>query len=141
MRHTYGTRREKRIDFWLGFVIWPVSNGVLIFLISIGNLGTVAGPLAGLGLILANVAALILLAFSRQFMAMGVAIAFASALALTVTEGIFSTIGDFVAAASGYNVIGTSTNPPQLIAAMVIGAIVFAIGAFFALRAIHRSIK
>jgi hypothetical protein len=136
VRHTYTSTREKRIDFWAGFAGWIVINAALIAVIT--QLGSTAGPIAAGLLILANIAVPIVLAFTRGFTALGILVAFAAALALTVISGVFSTVGDFISAASGYHGTGT---PTAVIVALIIGGIVWLIAAFFALRAINRGIR
>lgn len=137
MRHTYTNQREKRIDFWLAFAGWFVINAVVIFVISQMS-GTFVPPIIAGLLLLANIAAPIVLAFTRSYLALGILVAFASALAVAVIEGVFSTIGDFVAAASGYH---GSNIPTAVIVAWIIGGLVAIVGVGFVLRAIHRGIK
>jgi len=119
----------------LGFAGWIV----IAALIAVSTqLGKTAAPIAA-GLLLANIAVPIVLAFTRGFAALGILVAFAAALSLTVTEGVFSTIGDFVIAFTGS--YPPLTNPPAVIGAMIVGGIVWLVGAFFALRAINRGIR
>jgi hypothetical protein len=129
--HTYTSAREKRTDFWAGFVGWFVANGLLVLLIS-----TVLDPNLRAGasgvLILLDIGALVAAAILRQYVAMGIALAFASAFALTVVEGVFFTASDFV---------GGITNTSIQVGFFIAGAILFAIGGFFALRAVHRGIN
>jgi hypothetical protein len=136
VRHTYASTREKRIDFWSGFAGWIVVNAALIAVIT--QLGSTAGPIAAGLLILANIAAPIVLAFTRGFAALGILVAFAAALSLTVIEGVFATIGDFISVAAGSH---TTISPTAVIAAMIVGAILWLVGAFFALRAINRGVR
>jgi hypothetical protein len=135
VRHTYTSTREKRIDFWSGFAGWIVVNAALIAVIT--QLGSTAGPIAAGLLILANIAAPIALAFIRGFAALGILVAFAAALSLTVIEGVFWTISDFISAARG---TFDPTAQPSIVP-LIIGGIVWLIGAFFALRAINRGIR
>jgi hypothetical protein len=138
VRHTYDSQREKRLDFWLAFGGWIVVNGIAIAITS--QLGTTAGPIAGGILLLANIVAPIVLAFTRSYVALGILTAFAAALSLVVGEGVFATIGDFImAATSGFGT--TNANPAPVIGALIVGAIVWLVAAFFALRAIHRGIR
>jgi hypothetical protein len=131
VRHTYTSTREKRIDFWVGFAGWIVLNAALIAVIS--QLGSTAGPIAAGLLVLANIAAPIVLAFIRGFAALGILVAFAAALSLTVTEGVFSTAADFIRYTGSFNTAN--------LVALIVGAVVWLIGAFFALRAINRGIR
>jgi hypothetical protein len=136
VRHAYTSTRDRRIDFWVGFAGWIVINAALIALIT--QLGSSAGPIAAGLLVLANIAAPIVLAFTRGYAALGILVAFAAALSLTVVAGVFSTIGDFISSATGtFN----TPNPPPVIAALIIGGIVWLVGAFFALRAINRGVR
>lgn len=130
MPHTYASARGKRADFWAGFVGWFVGNGLLVLFTA-----TVLDPNLRAGasgvLILLNMGALVAAGVVRQYVAMGLALAFAAAFALTVVEGVFFTASDF---AGGLN------NTSIQVGFFVAGAILFAIGGFFALRAIHRGI-
>jgi hypothetical protein len=135
VRHTYTSTREKRIDFWVGFAGWIVVNAAVILLIS--QLGTNFGPIVAGVLILVNIAAPVVLAFIRSLAAFGIVVAFAAALSLTVIEGVFWTISDFISAARGtFN----PTAQPSIVP-LIVGAVVWLIGAFFALRAINRGIR
>jgi hypothetical protein len=128
--HAYASARGKRADFWAGFVGWFVGNGLLVLFTA-----TVLDPNLRAGasgvLILLNMGALVAAGVVRQYVAMGLALAFAAAFALTVVEGVFFTASDF---AGGLN------NTSIQVGFFVAGAILFAIGGFFALRAIHRGI-
>jgi hypothetical protein len=137
VRHTYTSRRERRIDFWVAFAGWFVINSAVIFLISQMSGNTAPPIVAGL-LLLANIGAPIVMAFTRAYLALGILVAFASALAVTVIEGVFSTIGDFVAAATGYQ---GSNIPTPVIVALMIGGLVALVGVGFVLRAIHLGIR
>ena len=130
MAHKYTSAGEKRIDFWAGFVGWFIGNGlVVLFTATVLDPNLRAGA-SGL-LILLNIGALIAAAVIRQYVSMGIALAFAAAFALTLVEGVFFTASDFV---------GGITNTGIQVGFFIAGAIVFAIGGFFALRAIHRGI-
>ncbi|HEV2476315.1 MAG TPA: hypothetical protein VGX22_07215 [Candidatus Dormibacteraeota bacterium] len=130
MPHTYTSVRGKRADFWAGFVGWVVGNGALVlFTATVLDPNLRAGA-SGL-LILLNIGALIAAAVIRQYVAMGIALAFAAAFALTLVEGVFFTASDFA---------GGLSNTGIQVGFFVAGAIIFAIGGFFALRAIHRGI-
>jgi hypothetical protein len=129
--HNYTGARDKRVDFWAGFVGWFVGNGLLVLITA-----TVLDPNLRAGasavLVLLNIGALIAAAVVRQYVAMGIALAFAAAFALTVLEGVFFTASDF---AGGLN------NTNVQVGFFAVGAIVFAIGGFFVLRAVHRGIR
>lgn len=131
MPHSYTGARDKRVDFWAGFVGWFVGNGLLVLITA-----TVLDPNlragASAALVLLDVGALIAAAIVRQYVAMGIALAFAAAFALTVVEGVFFTASDFV---------GGLNNTSIQVGFFVVGAIAFAIGGFFVLRAVHRGIK
>jgi hypothetical protein len=129
--HHYTSARDKRTDFWAGFIGWFVGNGLLVLFTA-----TVLDPNLRAGasavLILLDVGALIAAAVVRQYVAMGIALAFAAAFALTVVEGVFFTASDFV---------GGINNTSIQVGFFIAGAIVFTIGGFFVLRAVHRGIK
>jgi hypothetical protein len=84
-RKTYATGREKAIDFAIGFVGWFILNGVLygalIALYSQAPTQDTQGDLAALLLgalpLLVNIVALVLLAFTRYWIALGALAAFA----------------------------------------------------------------
>lgn len=130
MAHTYSSAREKRTDFWAGFVGWFVANGLLVLLISTALDPNLRAGASGV-LIFLDIGALVAAAIVRQYVAMGIALAFASAFALTVVEGVFFTASDFV---------GGMTNTSIQVGFFIAGAILFAIGGFFVLRAVHRGI-
>jgi hypothetical protein len=110
-----------------------VINVIAVFLIQLqaASHPTRVMVLSGL-LILLNVVGPIVLAFSRGYIALGILVAFASAFALTVIEGVFFTISDFA---------GAINNSSIGFGFLAVGFILFAIGAFFVLRRIHRGIK
>ncbi len=144
------TTRQKRIDFWLGYAGWFVVNAVAIFLIQVifasssspsinsGTKGASPSGPAPFGLaasallVMLNVVTPIVLAFRRRWAALGILVAFATAFALTVVEGVFFTISDFV---------GGISNTTISVTFLVVGFVLFAIGAFFVLRAIYRGIR
>jgi hypothetical protein len=129
--HTYADQRSKRTDFWAAFVGWIAINAIVI-----GVITQLRSQSAGLGasglLLLANIAVPIVLAFTRRYAALGILVAFGTALSLTVVEGVFFTASDFA---------GGLTNIPISVGFLVVGLILFGIGAFFPLRAIHRGIR
>jgi hypothetical protein len=116
-RKEYLTRREKTVDFLIGFIGWFILNGLwwgglslaswlllqfsdtpagtdlTQFLESIGEVATAV--LLILPLIL-NLALLIRFAFTRYWIAIGAASAFASLLLLTICAGIVWTVACFV---------------------------------------------
>ena len=128
MRHVYADSREKRLDFWRGFVGWVVINVIAIGVL--GFLLNLAGPVPGT-LTLLNIGAPIVLGFTRPYAALGVLMAFGSALALTVTLAIFETPADFTAGRAG---------PIVFIPFGALGLAAYGVGAFFVLRKIHRSL-
>ncbi|TMC54708.1 MAG: hypothetical protein E6J20_01885 [Chloroflexi bacterium] len=131
MPHAYADARDKRIDFWTAFVVWIVANAICI--VAISRVGSPApGLIASAVLLLTNIAVPIVLAFTRSFAAMGILVAFATAFALTIAEGVFFTASDFA---------GGISNIRIQVGFLVAGLILFAIGAFFPLRAIHQSIR
>ena len=130
MAHTYSSAREKRIDFWAGFVGWFAGNGLLVLLIATVLDPNLRAGASGL-LVLADIGVLIAAAVVRQYVAMGLALAFAAGFALTLVEGVFFTASDFA---------GGLSNTGVQVGFFIAGGIVFAIGGFFALRAIHRGI-
>lgn len=151
MAQTDQTTREKRLDFWLGYAGWFVVNALVIFLIqalfgSVSSSNSInsgakgassSGP-ARIGfilsalLVLANVGTPVVLAIYRRWAALGILVAFATAFALTVIEGVFFTVSDFV---------GGISNTSVSVTFLAIGFILYAIGAFFILRRIHRGIR
>jgi hypothetical protein len=95
-RKTYTTRREKVIDFVIGFFGWFIVNGVL-YACSIAVLSQFASesipePLPVLFLValplLINIAALILLGLTRRWIALGALAAFALLLIGTLLLGL-----------------------------------------------------
>ena len=141
MRHTYAGPREKRIDFWLGFALWFLGN-IVIYALGLAlstPSSSAAVPLAVGGLvILLNLAVPIVLAFTRPYTALGILVAFATGFALAIVEGVFFTVSDFVGGTTNY---GVAANTGVAVAFLVVGFILFAIGAFFVLRRIHRGIQ
>jgi hypothetical protein len=117
-------------DFWFGFGGWITVNVILLILLT--QLPVDSKSAVGGALLVANVLALILLAFLRGYVALGMVTAFATALAVVVVEGIFFTLSDF---AGGLYSTGT------MVGFLVTGGLLFAVVAFFLLRAIHRSIR
>lgn len=83
-------------------------------------------------LVLLNLVTPVVLAFRRRWVALGILVAFATAFALTVVEGVFFTVSDFVGGISNATISTTF---------LVAGLVLFAIGAFFVLRIIHRGIR
>jgi len=135
-RHSYATQREKRIDLWVAFAAWFAVNIVGIVLIQLlSSWQPTLGFILPTALILVNLAAPIVLAFTRIYAALGILLAFATGFWLAVVEGVFFTISDFVAASSTTNV---SAGQYGFLAA---GLVVGAVGAFLVLRAINRGIK
>ena len=135
-RHAYATQRDKRIDLWVAFAGWFVVNIVAIVLVQLLSLShPTRGFILSAAWILLNVAAPIVLAFIRSYAALGILLAFATSFWLVVVEGVFFTISDFVAAGGPTGLSGVQYG--FLVAALVAGAV----GAFFVLRAINRSIK
>lgn len=131
MAHSYTSAREKRVDFWAGFVGWFLGNGLLVLFTAVVLDPNLRAGASGL-LILLNIGVLVAAAVIRQYVAMGIALAFAAMFALTVIEGVFFTASDFV---------GGISNTGIQVGFFIAGAIIFAIGGFFALRAVHRGIK
>jgi hypothetical protein len=125
------TRSTKRTDFWLGFSGAYVVNIVVLLVIS-GQSADWQTFLLQL-LVLVNFGGVIVVAFLRNFAALGMVTAYAVAFAAAVLGGVFFTAGDFVAA-GGSGITGA-------IVTWVIGAVVIVVGAIFALVAIHRGIK
>ena len=109
-RKTYTTGREKAIDFAIGFVGWFVVNGVLyagsIALLSQFTSESIPDSLPLLFLaalpLLINVGALILLAFTRRWIALGALAAFALLL-----------VGALIVALLVYAVCFSNGNPFQ----------------------------
>lgn len=117
-RKIYETPGEKRRDFWIGFIGWFILNialGVIGFLISlvmtpmISNMdfetgsslyNTVSLILSCLPLLL-NVGLMVLFAFTRSQIALGMLTAFGVALAITICLGVIATAACFVIL-SGY---------------------------------------
>lgn len=104
-RKPYRTRGEKAMDFFIGFVGWFVVNGLLwgitqVLLVALGSLtsnldyATVNAITTFGGLALAclpfllNVAAVILFAFTRYWIALGILGAFAVTLLIIICIAI-----------------------------------------------------
>jgi hypothetical protein len=86
-RKVYTTRSEKVLDFVIGFVGWFVVNGLLygcsFYILSAMSFNTTSDSIAlllGLLPLLLNIAALILFAFTRRWIALGILAAFGLAL-------------------------------------------------------------
>jgi len=140
-RHQYASRREKLIDFWVAFAGWFAFNVAAIVLIQVNSSRTVVAPaIAAIG-VLANIAAPIVLAFTRSLAALGILAAFSTGFSLTVFEGIFFTVSDF----AGGQVTAFGGPPTGNVAVtyafLTVGFIAFAVVAFFIIRAIYRVIK
>ena len=146
MRHIYTTPREKRTDLWFGFVGWIVVNTALLS--AAAQLGEGPGLVLAALVVLANIATPIVLALTRRYVAIGIALAFAVTVALTAAEAVFAVIGLFVTAFTG----GLETNycssyqticigPPAVTVTLIVGCAIFCLPAFFVLRAIHHAIR
>lgn len=142
MGRAYTSSRDKRRDFWLGFAGWWIVN--LLAGAAITGLGFVSRTVAiGLGaaLMLLNAVVPIGAAFRRQYLALGIIVAFASVAALVVVEGVFSTVSDFVGVAGGTAIGGTAGGNFVIGTFVLIGVvalIVYGIIAFFVLRRVAR---
>ena len=130
MPYNYPSRRAKRVDFWSGYLGWFIANAALVLLTTVLDPSIRAGAAALL--VFANIGALIVAAILRQYIALGLALAFASLFALTVVEGVFFTVSDFA---------GGLYNTPVTIGFLIAGGVLYLIGAFFVLRAVHRGIR
>jgi hypothetical protein len=91
-RKVYATSSQKALDFAIGFVGWFLLNGVLYggglyFFGNVSSDGTVAVLLLGLPLLL-NIGALIVLGFTRYWIALGALAAFALALLAVLLIGL-----------------------------------------------------
>jgi hypothetical protein len=116
-RKEYLTRREKVVDFLIGFFGWFILNAILsgaTYLIGLAldmsgqvfnapdltELFQSAAGILGLVLLCApliiNLALLIRFAFTRYWIAIGAASAFAAVLLLTICAGIVWTVACFV---------------------------------------------
>ena len=112
-RKIYETTSEKRKDFWLGFIGWWVLNilmGVIGFVISLAvtpmmsnmdfetsaNLMNTVSLLASCLPLLINVGLMILFAFTRSQVALGMLTAFGVALLITICLGVIATVACFV---------------------------------------------
>jgi hypothetical protein len=94
-RKIYTTRREKVIDFIVGFLGWFFINGLLytllVFLIgqfSPDAQSSLAVVLLGLLPLLINIGALIYFGFTRRWIALGALAAFAAVLLLALLLGL-----------------------------------------------------
>jgi hypothetical protein len=106
-RHVYATQNEKVIDFALGFIGWFILNGLMAFAGQIGGgLSTVLvavlpfdpnlmSQIQGVVLVLlaclpllVNIAGLVLLAFTRHWIALGALAAFATSLVVVLCAAI-----------------------------------------------------
>lgn len=117
-------------DFWLGFTGWLVVNGVLVFVVAAQPTGTSLGA----WLVVANVLALVAMAFLRRtHLVLGMLTAFGTAFAVVVLAGVFFAAGDFAAVGSG--------GMGGAVVVWLLGAVLIPVGVFFTLRAIHRSLR
>src|SRR6185437_15159598 len=96
--------REKRIDLWIGFAGWISVNAVL--LLAAAQLGSSLGVVLAVSVILANIAIVTVLVVTRGYVAFGIGLALATAIALAMFEVVFAVIGLFVTAFTG----GLETN-------------------------------
>src|SRR5690242_11101395 len=94
-RKVYTTRKEKVIDFVLGFFGWFLVNGLLyggsiLILQAVGSntSDSTLALLLGLIPLLVNIAALIFFAFTRRWIALGILAAFALMLVAVLLIGI-----------------------------------------------------
>ena len=133
-RHQYAGPFEKRVDFWTGFGGWIAFNAIAVFGLTFVGPHPTRGFVLSAVLVLINLGAPIVAAFTRGYIALGIVCVFATALALAVVEGVFFTVSDFV---SHPGSTLTTINYGFLIA----GLIVLAIGAGFVLRKIHQGIR
>jgi len=106
-------------------------NGAVLIVIAQLEIG--AQQIGSGVLLVANLTALIVLAFLRGYVALGMVTAFAVIFGAVVAGGVVFTAGDF--AAGGGSGLGGA------VVVWIIGAIVIVAGAGFALRGIHRSIR
>jgi hypothetical protein len=145
--HSYGSSREKRVDLWVGFSGWILTNGLLLS--AAIQMGDGSGVTVAVLLLLANLIAPIVLALTRRFVAFGIGLAFGTILCLFLAEAVFAVIGLFITAFTG----GLETNycadyrggicvgSPQLVVALIVGCVVFFVPTFFVLRGIHQQIR
>jgi hypothetical protein len=94
-RKIYTTRREKVVDFVIGFIGWFFINGVLYALLVaiISQLPTdaqdsIAASLLGALPLLINIGALIYFGFTRRWIALGALAAFGAVLLLALLLGL-----------------------------------------------------
>ena len=94
-RKVYTTRNEKVIDFVLGFVGWFLVNGLLygcsitiLQAIDSDMPASIPALLLGLLPLLINIGALILFAFTRRWIALGILAAFALVLVGVLLLGL-----------------------------------------------------
>lgn len=113
----YDTRREKVIDFLIGFFGWFILNGLMSLVTTFAPVGITEltelfqspdvnqifqgiGGIVGILIVclplLINVVLLIYFAFTRYWIAIGGASAFASLLILTICAGIVFTAACFI---------------------------------------------
>ena len=113
-RKTYETRQEKRRDFWIGFGGWFAANIALALLAwgctlllsylkdnllpSDEAIDTVVPILVVIVQVIPlfiNIGALIFLAFTRHWIALGALVAFGAALILVVAAGVCFVVACF----------------------------------------------
>jgi len=94
-RKVYTTRKEKAIDFVLGFFGWFLVNGLLygcsILILQAADSstsGSILALLLGLLPLLVNIGALIFFAFTRRWIALGILAAFALVLVGVLLIGL-----------------------------------------------------
>lgn len=127
MRHQYANPTEKRLDFWLGFLGWLVVNVLATLLLQSVPSSVPVWVLYAL-LLAVNLAVPAVLAFVRRYFALGMLVAFATALGVTVALGVFFTVGEFALLAIG----------PVALVIWALGLFLIPFGTYKALQAITR---
>jgi hypothetical protein len=108
-RKVYTSRRDKILDFIIGLVGWLFFNSIvfaaLIFASTrVDGSSQIANTLfliSSCGVLMLNLGAVIVLAFTRHWIALGALAAFAALLALPIILGIVFGIACFVALVGG----------------------------------------
>lgn len=133
-RPAYATTEERRRDLWAGVIGWFVINGTLVVVTLAGWVPAWVGAVQ----LAANIALIVLFAFTRRYVAIGALWAFACALIATVIDAPVGTAACFaIGSASNCGEFGCSSPAPYAVA-YGLGFLVGLIPGYFILRSVHR---
>ena len=132
LRPPYTTVEEKRRDLWAGVIGWFAINAILVVVTLAGWVPAWVGVVQ----LVANIALIVLLAFTRRYVAIGALWAFAVALIATVIDPPVGTAACFaVASGSGCGEFGCNS---ACAVGFGFGFLVGLIPGYFILRGVHR---